>query len=65
MEGEEPEREGWGGSLSICEHREVRSVWGEEQGLRTWALVEALFSSRMINTQASALYFGGKLYLCF
>ena len=57
--------EGRGGSLSRCEHREVRSVWGEAQGLRAWALVEALFSSQMINTQVSALYFGGKLYLCF
>ena len=63
--GEEPERRGWGGSLSGCEHREVGSEWGEAQGLWAWALVEALFSTWMINTQVSALYFGSKLYLCF
>ena len=54
-----------GGSLSGREHREVGSVWGETQGILAWVLVKALFSTRMINTQVSALYFGGKLYLCF
>ena len=57
--------EGGGGSLSGDERREVGSVWGETQGLLAWVLVEALFSTHMINTQVSALYFGGKLYLCF
>ena len=57
--------EGGGGSLSGLEQREVGSEWGEAQGLRAWALVETLFSTWMINTQVSALYFDGKLYLCF
>ena len=47
--------EGGGGSLSGREHREVGSVWGEAQGLLAWALVEALFSTRMINRLVSAL----------
>ena len=53
-----------GGSLSGREHREVGSVWGEAQGLLAWVLVEALFSTQMINTRVSAVYFDGKLYLC-
>ena len=69
MWGEKPGRnqrgEDGGGSLSGREHREVGSVWGEAQGLLAWVLVEALFSTGMINTQVSALYFAGKLYLCF
>ena len=69
MEGEEVGRNQrgacGGGSLSGHEHGEVGSVWGEAQGLLAWALVKALFSTGMINTQVSALYFGGKLYLCF
>ena len=65
MGGRNQRGEGGGGSLSRCEHREVGSEWGEAQGLRAWALVEALFSTWMINTQVSALYFGSKLYLCF
>ena len=69
MGGEKPGRnqrgEDGGGSLSGREHREVGSVWGEAQGLLAWVLVEALFSTGMINTQVSALYFAGKLYLCF
>ena len=45
-----------GGSLSGREHREVGSVWGEAQGLLAWVLVEALFSTQMINTRVSAVY---------
>ena len=40
-------------------------MWGEAQGLLAWVLVEALFSTGVINTQVSALCFAGKLYLCF
>ena len=60
-----PGGEGGGGPLSGHEQREVGSVWGETQGLLAWVLVEALFSTRMKNTQVSALYFDGKLYLCY
>ena len=63
--GRNPRGEGGGGSLRGEEHREVGSVWGGAQGLLAWALGEALFSTQMINTQVSALYFAGKLYLCF
>ena len=67
MCGEKPGRnqrgEDGGGSLSGREHREVGSVWGEAQGLLAWVLVEALFSTQMINTRVSAVYFDGKLYL--
>ena len=69
VDGEEPGRNqrgvGRGGSLSGCEHGEVGSVWAEAQGLLAWVLVEALFSTGVINTQVLALYFAGKLYLCF
>lgn len=47
MEGEEPERGGVG-SLSGLVCKEVGSVQGEAQGLLAWALVKALFSTRMI-----------------
>ena len=63
--GRNPRGEGGGGSLRGPEHREAGSVWGGAQGLLAWALGEALFSTQMINTQVSALYFAGKLYLCF
>ena len=65
MEGRNQRGEVGGGSLRGPEHGEAGPVWGGSQGLLTWALGEALFSTRMINTLVSALYFAGKLYLCF
>ena len=52
VEGEEPEK-GGGGSLSRLMCKEVGSVQVETQGLLAWALVKALFSTRMIITQMS------------
>ena len=52
MVGKEPEK-GGGGSLSGLMCKEVGSVQVETQGLLAWALVKALFSTRMIITQMS------------
>ena len=65
MEGRNQRGEGGGGSLRGPGHGEAGPVWGGARGLLAWALGKALFSTRMINTLVSALYFGGKLYLCF